>query len=249
MIPYASLVVLSTPEERADLAIRLVEEGWKAIKVRIHHDNFAEDIRTIEAIRTAVGDRMEIMVDANQAQSSGNWQPGIQWDFKRAVETARELQRLNCYWLEEPMLRHSFKELADLSSRVEIPIAGGENNTSLGEFVQMCEQNVYGVLQPESMVLGGITALRKVGTLAEFYGKRVVPHHGGGNIGVIAHLHLVASWRNAPYLELLHDPPIGDYRHKFSIMHSAPQVGRDGYIPVPQGPGLGVDIDPDLIES
>ncbi|MCH8103388.1 MAG: mandelate racemase/muconate lactonizing enzyme family protein [Chloroflexi bacterium] len=249
VIPYASLIKLSTPEERAELAVKLKGEGWKAIKLRIHHQTFAEDIRTVETVRKAVGDEMTIMVDGNQAQSSGDWQPGIQWDFRRAVETARELQRLGCFWLEEPLLRYAYDDLAKLQSKVEIPIAGGENNVGVHEFVDMLEKGVYDLLQPESMVLGGITALRKVGVLAETHGKQIVPHHGGGNIGVIAHLHLVASWRHAPFMELLHDPPIGDYRHRFAMMANAPQVDADGYIAVPQGPGLGVEIDPGMIGS
>ncbi len=246
-IPYASLVRLSTPEERADLAVQLMEQGWKALKLRIHYETMQEDIRLVERVRQAVGDRMAILVDANQAQSSGDWQPGVQWDFRRAVETARELQVLGCYWLEEPLPRYYFHQLAELRQRVELAIAGGENNVGIHEFVQMLQQGVYDILQPESMVLNGVTALRKVGVLAEAFGKRVVPHHGGGNLGVIAHLHLVASWRHAPFLELLHDPPIGDYRHRFSIMQDPPLVDRDGYIAVPQKPGLGVDIDRSLV--
>ncbi|MCI0441486.1 MAG: mandelate racemase/muconate lactonizing enzyme family protein, partial [Chloroflexi bacterium] len=171
------------------------------------------------------------------------------WDFRRAVETARELQRLGVYWLEEPLPRFYFGQLAELSSRVELPIAGGENNRGIHEFVEMLQDNVYDVLQPESMVLDGVTTLRKVGVLAEAYGKKLVPHHGGGNIGVIAHLHLVASWPHAPFLELLHDPPIADYRHRFSIMSNAPTVDSEGYIHVPHGPGLGVEIDRDLIQA
>lgn len=126
-------------------------------------------------------------------------------------------------------------------------IAGGENNRGIHEFVQMVEAGAYDLLQPESMVLDGITTLKKVGTLAEAYGKKIVPHHGGGNLGVVAHLHLVASWDHTPYMELLHDPPIGDYRHRFSIMANPPKVDRDGYMAVPQLPGLGVEINRDLI--
>ncbi len=225
----------------------MMEEGWKAIKIRIHHATMQEDIRTVEAVRNAVGDSMDIMVDANQAQSSGDWQPGIQWDFQRAVETARELQRLNCFWLEEPLPRFYFHQLAELNQRVEIPIAGGENNYNLHEFVQMLQDDVYDILRPESMVMSGLSDLRKIGVLAEAFGKRIVPHHGGGDLGVIAHLHLVASWSHAPYLELLHEPPIGDYRHRFKIMANPPIV-ENGFIPVPQGPGLGVEINPDLID-
>ena len=247
VIPYASLIRLSTPGERAGMAAQLMNEGWKAIKLRIHHATMKEDIETVEKVRDAVGNNMVIMVDANQAQSSGNWQPGVLWDFRRAVETARELQQLDCYWLEEPLPRFAYDQLAELNNRVELPIAGGENNPGIHEFVRMLKDNVYDVLQPESMVLDGITALRKIGVLAEAFGKKIVPHHGGGDLGVIAHLHLVASWAHAPYLELLHDPPIGDYRHRFAIMQDPPAIDADGYIAVPQKPGLGVEIDPDLI--
>lgn len=247
VVPYASMIRLSTPEERARMARELADQGWRAIKLRLHHETMREDLRTVEEVRKAVGERMVIMVDANQAQSSGRWQPGVRWDFRRAVETARELQRLGCYWLEEPLPRFAFDQLAELRRRVELPIAGGENNRGLHEFLHMLQVGAYDILQPESMVLEGVTALRKIGVLAEAFGKRVVPHHGGGHLGVIAHLHLVASWRHAPFLELLHDPPVGDYRHRFSILQDPPLVDGDGFIPVPQGPGLGVDINRDLV--
>ncbi|MSQ09254.1 MAG: mandelate racemase/muconate lactonizing enzyme family protein [Dehalococcoidia bacterium] len=249
VIPYASMVLLGTPEERAALAQKLLSEGWKAIKLRLHHETMKEDLRTVEVVRKAVGDRMTIMVDGNQAQSNGSWQPGVRWDFRRAVETARGLQEMGVYWLEEPLPRYAFDQLAELSKRVEIPISGGENNPRLDEFILMLEKGVYDILQPESMVLDGVTALRKIGVLAELHNKKIVPHHGGGNIGVIAHLHLVASWAHAPFLELLNDPPIGDYRHRFSIMANPPLVDRDGYLAVPQGPGLGVEIDRSLIAT
>ena len=244
---YASMIQLSTPEERADIAAELMGQGWRAIKLRLHHPTMKQDLETVEKVREAVGDRMEIMVDANQAQSSGNWQPGVLWDYRRALETARELQDLGCYWLEEPLARYDFKQLARLGREVDIPIAGGENNRGMHEFLQMLREDVYGILQPESLVNEGISALRKIGVMAEAFGKRVVPHHGGGRLGVIAHLHLVASWAHAPYLELLHDPPIGDYRHGLSIFQDPPTVDEHGYMGLPQGPGLGVEIDRDLI--
>ena len=244
---YASMVLLSTLEERVDLATRLADEGWQAIKLRIHYATMAEDIALVEAVRDAVGDRMVIMVDANQAQSSGTWQPGVLWDYRRALETAKALDQLDCFWFEEPLPRYAFAELATINSQVSMPLAGGENNPHLHELRQMAQENVYGVLQPESMVLGGITALRKVGVLAEFFGKLVEPHHGGRGLGTIAHLHLTASWSHSPYLEVLHDPPIADYRHGFSIFAEPPVVDAEGFVQAPQKPGLGVEIDPGLI--
>lgn len=248
MKPYASTIRLSTPEERAEFASARADEGWKAIKLRIHHDSMSEDLRTVEMVMDAVGDRMDVMVDANQAQSSGTWQPGPVWDFRRAMETALELDQMGAYWLEEPLPRYQYDKIAEMCQKVEMRIAGGENNPGLHEFVEMVTNGVYDLLQPESMVMDGITALRKVGTLAELWGKQIVPHHGGGNIGVIAHLHLVASWPNAPYLELLHDPPVGDYRHKFAMMANFPEV-KDGWMELPQGHGLGVEIDRSMIAT
>jgi D-galactarolactone cycloisomerase len=249
VLPYASTIQLSTPERTPSLAGELLDEGWKAIKLRLHHVTLEEDIRTAEAVRAEVGDRMEIMADANQAQSPGTWQPGVRWELARAVETARELERLRYAWLEEPLPRYAFDLLGELNRLVELPIAGGENNSGLHEFRWMLERDVYDVLQPDSLVSGGVTELRKIGFLAEAFGKRVVPHHGGGGIGTIAHLHLVAAWPHAPYLELLHDPPIGSYRHRFAIFRNPPTVDATGHMSVPQGPGLGVEIDPDLIAS
>jgi D-galactarolactone cycloisomerase len=249
VLVYASTIRLSTPDRAASLAAELLDEGWKAVKLRLHHETLEEDVRTAEAVRAEVGDRMEIMADANQAQSAGAWQPGVRWDLGRAVATARELERLRCCWLEEPLPRYAFDLLGELNRLVELPIAGGENNRGLHEFRWMLERGVYDILQPDSLVSDGITELRKIGALAEAFGKRVVPHHGGGAIGTIAHLHLVAAWSHAPYVELLHEPPIGRYRHRFAIFQDPPRVDATGHVSLPEGPGLGVEIDPDLIES
>jgi L-alanine-DL-glutamate epimerase-like enolase superfamily enzyme len=246
---YASTITLGTPEDRAEFAARVADEGFRAVKLRLHHPQFADDIRTMELVRAAVGDRMDIMVDANQAQSSGRWQPGVLWDYRRALETARALDQMSCYWLEEPLPRFAFADLARINAAVAMPLAGGENNRNVHEFQQMLEGNVYDILQPESMVLVGITELRKVYAMAEPYGKQVVPHHGGRGLGTIAHLHLVASWRNAPYLEMFHEPPIADYRHGFSIFQESPVVDKEGYIAMPHGPGLGVELNYDLVEQ
>jgi D-galactarolactone cycloisomerase len=246
---YASTIRLSTPDQAGALAAELVQEGWKAVKLRLHHETLAEDVRTVEAVRAEVGDRMEIMADANQAQSAGAWQPGVRWDLGRAVETARELERLRCSWLEEPLPRYDFERLAELNRLVELPIAGGENNCGLHEFRWMLERGAYDIVQPDALVSGGVTELRRIGALAESFGKRVAPHHGGGGIGTIAHLHLVASWPHAPCLELLHEPPIGSYRHRLAIFQDPPTVDATGHMSVPQAPGLGVEIDPDLVSS
>jgi D-galactarolactone cycloisomerase len=246
---YASMIQLSTPEERARMAVELKSQGWKAIKLRAHYQTLKEDVRLVETVRKAAGADMEIMVDANQAQSFGTWQPGVMWDFQRALETARELERLNCYWLEEPRLRYAFDELAELNRLVGIPIAGGENNRGVHEFRILLEQKVFDILQPDIMVADGVTGFREIAGLAKAYNKLVIPHHGGGNLGTVAQLHAIASWPHAPWIEILHDPPVAAYTNGFAIMENPPLVDKDGYLNLPQGPGLGVAINKDLIVS
>jgi L-alanine-DL-glutamate epimerase-like enolase superfamily enzyme len=239
---YASMIQLSTPEERVRMALQLKSEGWKAIKLRLHYQTMHEDINLVAAVRKAVGDSMEIMTDANQAQSSTGWQPGIVWDFRRALETARELEKLNVYWLEEPLRRYEWDALAELNRQVGIPIVGGENNIGVHEFRTMLEKGVFDIVQPDIMVADGVTGIREIASLAASFSKRVIPHHGGGNLGTVAQLHCIASWPNAPWIELLHDPPIAAYTTGFAMMENAPTVDKEGYMNLPQGPGWGVGI-------
>ena len=246
---YASMIQLSTVEERVRMATQLKAQGWRAIKLRLHYQTLREDIRLVEAVRKAVGPDMEIMTDANQAQSAGVWQPGVLWDFRRALETARELQKLNVYWLEEPLRRYDFDGLAELNRLVDIPIAGGENNHGVHEYRWMLERGVFDILQPDIMVADGVAGFREIASLALSFRKRVVPHHGGGNLGTIAQLQCIASWPHSPWIEILHDPPIAPYTNGFSIMEDPPLVDKEGFLNLPTAPGLGVSIKKELIEA
>ena len=83
--------------------------------------------------------------------------------------------------------------------------------------------------------------------MASAFNKRIIPHHGGGNLGTVAQLHAIACWPHAPWIELLHDPPIAAYTNGFAIMEDPPLVEKDGYVHLPQGPGLGVTIKKELM--
>ena len=100
---------------------------------------------------------------------------------------------------------------------------------------------------PKAGSLDGVTGFREIATLGAAHHKRVIPHHGGGNLGTIAQLHAIASWPHAPWIELLHDPPVAAYTHGFAIMENPPMVDTEGYLNLPQGPGLGVEINKELI--
>ena len=244
---YSSMIQLSPPEERAETEVKLKAEGWQGVKIRPHHLNMKEDIRTIELVRDAFGHEFTIMTDANQAQSSGIWQPGVQWNFTRALDTARELRDLDVYWVEEPQRRYDFDALSELNRMVDIPLASGQNNQGVQEFQWMLERGVYNILQPEILVTEGVQSLRAVAVLALANHKLVIAHHGGGQLGTVAQLHMIRTWPHCPWIEILNDPPILPYTNGFAVMENPPIGDSEGFMAMPSGPSLGVEIDRDLI--
>jgi L-alanine-DL-glutamate epimerase-like enolase superfamily enzyme len=200
-------------------------------------------------VREQVGDEFVLLVDANQAQQPGTPQPdaGPVWTYERALQTARELQQLGVFWLEEPLDRYDFKGLQRLCQAVEILIAGGENNRGLHELRWLIEDDVYDVIQPEAMVAETMSGLRKIAALGELHRKLVAPHHGGGGLGLAAHLHLACAIPNGTYFEMLHEPP-GMTSDVFQWYLAEPlRVDAEGNIPAPNKPGLGVEPDPELL--
>ena len=239
--PYSSMLRLSTLEERADIAVKLKAQGLKAIKYRSSFPTMKEDIRLVELARKAVGNDFDIMCDGNKATLNYASQKGIPWDFTRAVETAKEYQRMNVYWLEEPFPRYDFDDLTELNRLIEMKLAGGEGNRGIHEFRTLLERGCFDIVQPEVM-LEGPTHLRKIAVIAESMNKFCIPHVGDSRLGTICDLHLVASWPNAPYLEIFNDVPIGNYEYPFQIFENPPMLDKDGYFNLPQGPGLGMTI-------
>ncbi|TME30498.1 MAG: mandelate racemase/muconate lactonizing enzyme family protein [Chloroflexi bacterium] len=228
---YASCVELRSGSQRAADAAARRSEGWRAMKLRLHDWTMAADIAQVEQVRKAMGDEFVLLVDANQAQQPGTPQPeeGPVWSYERALQTARELQRLGVFWLEEPLDRYDFDGLQRLAQEVE-------------------KQDVYDVIQPESMVAETMSGLRKIAALGELHRKLVAPHHGGGGLGLAAHLHLACAIPNSSYFEMLHEPP-GLSSDLFQWYLAEPlRVTRDGDILAPALPGLGVEPDPETIE-
>lgn len=246
---YASCVEVRSGAQRADDARARQAEGWTAIKLRLHDWTIQEDVAQVEAVRRAMGPDFTILVDANQAQQPGTPQldEGPVWTYERAVQTARELQRLGVFWLEEPLDRYDFDGLRRLCAAVDLLIAGGENNRGLHEFRWLVEQDVYDVIQPEALVSETMSGLRKIAALAEVHHKRVAPHHGGGGLGLAAHLHLACAIPHSTYFEMLHEPP-GMSSDDFQWYLVEPlRVDSRGDVVAPTGPGLGVEPDPDKL--
>jgi L-alanine-DL-glutamate epimerase-like enolase superfamily enzyme len=249
---YAALWGIGTPEDRADVAARIKAEGWRAIKLRSSFATLRDDVRLVEEVRKVTGDDFHILTDGNKAPGdadAGGDNPTL-WTFKRAFDTAREYQRMNVYWFEEPLPRYAYELLGELNRLIEMPMAGGESNWGVHEFKQMLDHGCFDILMPEINFLGPAMT-RTVATLAAAYDKQVSPHGAPfeRRLTSICGMHLVASTPNAPILEFIHEPPIGDLFEGWSVFEQAPVLDKDGWMQVPEGPGLGVTFRPDLIEK
>ena len=229
-------------------ALKLKEEGWQAIKYRCSFPTLKEDVELIERTRALVGDEWVITADGNKAGMTYTSGRGVPWDFTRAAQTAREYQRLNVYFLEEPLPRYEYAALAELNSLVEMKIVGGEGNSGLHEFRSLLLEGCYDMVQPEIMIVGP-TQLNKVAHLADALGKFCIPHVGDMRLGTICNLHLIATWANSPYIEIFNEVPVGDYSYAFSVFEEPPVLDREGFFSVPQGNGLGVTIREELFEN
>jgi len=179
----------------------------------------------------------------------GGQYPGLGpvWTYERALMTARALQDLGVFWLEEPLDRYNFEDLRKLCQAVEIYIAGGENNRGLHELRWLIEQDIYDVIQPEAMVGETMSGLRKIAALGELHHKLVAPHHGGGGLGLAAHLHLACAMPNSTYFEMLTEPPAMTTDLFQWYLAEPLRVNADGDIVAPSGPGLGVEPDPEKV--
>lgn len=242
---YASTIEIGSPERRAEDALGFYAEGFRAIKLRLHNERLDDDIALARAVKDATGDRMVLMADGNQAQTpvTPSVQPGVIWDYRRALYTARALEEMGYVWLEEPLSRYDFDGLSRLNAATQIAIAGGENNRFFHEFHWLLERGCYDILQPEGLVSEGIGQLRKIAALAEVRNKLCVPHHGGGGIGTYAHLHFSAAVPNSPWVELMRDLP-GEFPWPAQLAPVTPiMVGADGYVSLPAEPGLGITLD------
>jgi L-alanine-DL-glutamate epimerase-like enolase superfamily enzyme len=243
---YVSTMQLKSPEEHAEDALHFLADGFKAIKLRAHRADPKDDLKVVQAVRDAVGDQMEIMVDANQAWAT---EPPF-WSFRTALNMARELDELDVVWLEEPLSKDDLKGLAELARQVDIPIAGGELEWGIYRFRDFIENDVYDIVQPDPHWCGGILECRKISALAEAANKPCILHTGGmGGPWLAANLQATGALPNCPYFEYLLEPPVWTPEIRDVFLEEPIRIAPDGYIDIPDGPGMGVKLNEDAIAS
>lgn len=242
---YCSTGELHAPAQRVEEVLRLREQGFRALKIRMRHDDFQRDIEVISAVREAVGDTMEMMVDANQG-----WRmPGDvrrPWTFKEALRVARELEHYDIYWLEEPLDHDDFAGLAELRRATSLQIAVGELNRGPADFREFVTQRSADVLQPDIVLCGGFSLGLKVAHLCEQHGLLFSPHTWGNGVGLMANLHLAAATGLCPFVEYPLDPPGWTIERRDFILAQPIQISRSGELELSEKPGLGIELREDI---
>ena len=240
--PYASLGQLRSPQETVETVRRMRSEGYSAFKIRFHTTKPENELEVIQALRQEFGDSIDIMVDANQAHPEADHV----WTFSTALRIARALEKMNVYYFEEPWHMddlHGYRRLADA---VDIPISGGEDEYNPERFRDSLD--AYDIVQPD-VTITGITAAKKIGAMAELKHKLCIPHAwSGGGIGLAANLQLIGSLSNCPFVEFPYDPPAWSIEVRDRFLKS-PIVPRDGFVKIPDKPGIGVEVDWDKLRA
>ncbi|MFW6125875.1 MAG: mandelate racemase/muconate lactonizing enzyme family protein [Chloroflexota bacterium] len=246
---YASTGELHPPEQRAEEVLKLKDMGFKAVKLRVKAMDPRDDIALVETVRKAVGDDLVLMVDANQGWPIHGFAPYPRWSLKRAIQEAQAFEEFGLRWLEEPLYKHDYDGYAQLRASTTIPIATGEFNTDLHEFRDLITNGCLDVVQPDVTLSTGILNGKKVAGMAEAYNLEFSPHTWTNGLGLVANLQLMASTPNCPYCEYPYEPP-GWVPEARDFMLAEPLlIDGDGYIAMPQKPGLGVELDLDRIKA
>src|SRR5690349_3690667 len=243
---YASWGSLRGPGQRAEDAHALVEEGFRGVKIRIPREGVDSGVGVVAAVREAVGERLEIMVDLNQWwRMPGDIEPGL-----GPAEARRVIERLRDHgvvWVEEPLPGTDLAGMRGLREQTGVRIAGGEMARTFDELRLALEMDALDVFQPDVVLALGISGARTLADLALRRNRWFTPHTWTNGIGLLANLHVCCGVGGGPYLEYPYDPPgWTPERRDFMLAHS---VGIDdgGWVVVGDAPGLGIELDEEAV--
>ncbi len=224
---YASLVRYPEQDERiAAYAKQAVAEGYPMIKV---HQVTAE---SVGQARAAIGEEVPLTVDIN-----------CEWSVHEAARMALAMDAHELFWLEEPVWPpEDYHGLAEVQSSTAVPLASGENACTAFQFKQMIDAGAVTFVQPSVTKVGGVSEFLKVATLVAAANLELAPHSPYFGPGFVATLHLIAHTGQARWIEKIY------YDLEASLFAQPLEFSR-GHFTVPTGPGLGVEIDPNVIKE
>ena len=229
---YASSPWHSSPEEYAEEALHFRSLGWTAYKIHPHGVP-SEDMEICRVVRDAVGDDMVLILDST-------WSYG----YEDALKVGRVAESLGYLWYEDPLAEEDICNYVKLKSKLDIPIISTE--FAPGRFYGMAQwilQGATDALRGDVAVTGGITPLIKVAHMAEGFRMKCELHHGGNSLNDVANLHVIMAIGNCDYYEVF--PAHG--ANKYGLVKDV-EVDGQGLIYAPEKPGLGYEIDWELVE-
>jgi D-galactarolactone cycloisomerase len=226
------------PADAIEEAHRHLANGFTAMKLKTGF-GVEDDIGYIRAVREAVGPGPRLMVDANHA-----------YNLSSARRILLAIEDADIHWFEEPISPEDVDGYRELKNLTGIYLAAGENEFTKIGFREWIARRAVDILQPDLCSAGGFTECRKISALAQAWQMTIVPHVWGSGIGLAASLQFLATLPPAP-LALRPVEPMLEYdqsSHPFrqDLIFGAISM-RDGMVRIPDGPGLGVEIDREVI--
>ena len=230
------------PVEFNNAAKKVISAGYKALKfdpfgngdLELSRAEYKKSIDLIEAVVDGVNSDTEVMIEMH-----GRFAP------HQAVEIAKAIEKYNPAWIEEPCRPDDLEALEYVKNQTSIPIATGERLYSAKQYKPIFNKRLAHIIQPDINQCGGIFEVKKICSTAESHSIMVALHNVGGIISTTAALHLMTTLRNQKILEHFND--FADSKVK-KIGNPYPEV-VDGYFNIPKGPGWGVEIDYEYLES
>jgi D-galactarolactone cycloisomerase len=242
---YATGMYLTEPAQEdpailADEAASYVAQGFRAVKIKIGF-GLHPDVEFVRRVRAAIGEAPGLMVDANHA-----------YDVASAIAVGRAIEPYRIGWFEEPVVPEDIEGYCTVRRNLAIPIAGGEAEFTRYGFRSLITQAAVDILQPDLCSAGGISEGLKIAALARAWNTRLTPHVWGAGLAIAAALHFIAALPDQPpslnpapaLLEL--DRTENPLREELLV---APLQIADGCVHVPQGPGLGIEVNEDALAA
>jgi len=249
---YASSAVHRPVGHTVEMARRVADEGFGALKLRFGRPDVRDDLAVLRAVRDEMGDRLSLMVDCNQGWRMP-WDTAEPWQLDTAWDVARELCDLGVLWMEEPLHRGDYAGMAELRQRVRATgtmwIAGGEMTREPYEFRELLERNCLDVFQPDVVCTMGFAGLAAFAREVVASGKVFTPHTWGNGIGVLANLHLAAGAvgrHGSQWVEWPLDPPEWNPERRDYPL-AEPLHAVDGWCTLGEAPGLGIELNEPLL--
>ena len=229
---YGSALLWKTPTELGEEAAELVARGFRRVKMRLGRGADI-DRAVLEAVRGAVGPDVDLLIDGS-----------MRYTPSEAFELAKLLQSHNAFWFEEPFAPEEIDLFVQLRGQVSVPIAAGENEFGVQGFRELIREGAVDILQPDTSRCGGISETYRIAQLAQKSGLEFATHTWSDAVAVVANAHVVVSQANGLTVEI--DQTGNPFIERLLV---EPLVVRDGTIALSKAPGLGIEVNPQVVDE